>query len=145
MSKILGSAYEVGKTEGVISRLPKTGDALEEGKFFRLVNEGKEISLASGSSYAIGVIAQKEVVAVSGLISGLRVAVQWSDGGTPENGNPVYIDAATSKATVETNAGANTLTSATFTGVTGTDGISNNTDTKSTSISWAEINMPNGL
>ena len=146
MSKLLGSAYEVGKTEAVISRRPTGGTALEEGLFVKQGVEGF-VSLANLSAAAapFGVMAQQEIPACSVIISGMKVAVQLDDAITPTAGQIVYASAVSNKATNTSNSSANFATAATFTGVIGTDGISENTATKSTTKRWAEINMPNGL
>jgi len=146
MAKLLGTAYEVGKTEAVISRRPTGGTALEEGLFVKQGAEGY-VSLANASAAAapFGVMAQQEAVACGVIISGMKVAVQLDDAITPTAGQTVYASAVTNKATNTSNSSANFATAATFTGVIGTDGRSDNTATKKTTVRWAEINMPNGL
>lgn len=142
MAKLLGTAYEVGKSDKVISRKPTGGTALEEGLFVKETS-ATEVGLAAGA-IPFGVMAQQESVACSVLISGMKIAVQLNDAITPAIGEAVYIDDATNKATniLDTD---NKITVATFTGVIGTDGRSDNTATKKTAVRWAEINMPNGL
>ena len=144
MAKLLGTAYEVGKSDQVISRKPTAGTILEEGLF---VKQGAPnfVSLASLGSpaAAFGVMAQQEIIACGVSIAGMRVAVQLNDAITPAVGETVYCDDTTNKATIlDTD---NFATAATFTGVIGTDGRSDNTATKKTAVRWAEINMPNGL
>lgn len=145
MSKLLGTAYEVGKSDVVISRKPTAGTILEEGLFVKQGVEGF-VSLASltAPAAAFGVMGAQEAVACSVAISGMKVAVQLNDAITPTVGQTVYCDDTTNKATniVDTD---NFATAATFTGVIGTDGRSDNTATKKTTVRWAEINMPNGL
>jgi hypothetical protein len=146
MAKLLGTAYEVGKTEAVISRRPTSDTALEEGLFIKQGATGY-VSLANASAAAapFGVMAQQENPACAVIISGLKVAVQLDDAITPTAGQIVYASAVTNKATNTSNTSANFATAATFTGVIGTDGRSDNTATKKTTVRWAEINMPNGL
>lgn len=146
MAKLLGTAYETGKSDVVISRKPTSGTALEEGLFVKLGAEGF-VSLAnlSASAAPFGVMGQQESVAAGVLISGMKVAVQLDDAITPTAGQVVYCSAVTNKATNTSNSSANPATAAIFTGVIGTDGISDNTATKSTTKRWAEVNMPNGL
>jgi hypothetical protein len=143
MAKLLGTAYEVGKTEAVISRRPTSGTVLEEGLFVKQGAEGY-VGLAAGDA-PFGVMAQQEAVACAVIISGLKVAVQLNDAITPTAGQVVYVDASTNKATNDADGGDNAATAATFTGVIGTDGRSDNTATKKTTVRYAEINMPNGL
>jgi len=146
MAKLLGTAYETGKSDVVISRKPTGGTALEEGLFVKQGAEGF-VSLAnlSASAAPFGVMGQQETVAAGVLISGMKVAVQLDDAITPAAGEVVYCSAVTNKATNTSNTGANPATAATFTGVIGTDGRSDNTATKKTTVRWAEVNMANGL
>lgn len=146
MAKILGSAYEVGNSDIVISRKPTGGTAIEEGLFVKQGAEGFVSSSNAGSAAApFGVMGQQENVACSVVIAGLKVAVQLTDSITPSAGEIVYVNAANNKATNTSNSGANFGTNATFTGVIGTDGISSNGTSSVSNRRWAEINMPNGL
>lgn len=145
MSKLLGTAYEAGNSEIVISRKLTGGTAIEEGLFVKQGAEGfVSLSNAGSAAAPFGVMAQKGNIASSVILSGLKVAVQLTDSITPTAGQIVYVNAANNKATTTDNSGANFGTNATFTGVYGTDGISENGE-PSTSKRWAEINMPNGL
>jgi len=146
MAKLLGTAYETGKSDSVISRRPTGGTALEEGLFIKQGEEGY-VSLANASSSAapFGVMGQQETVACGVIISGMKVAVQLDDSITPSVGQVVYCSAVTNKATNTSNSAANPATAATFTGVIGTDGKMQNVTPNSTTKRWAEINMPNGL
>ena len=146
MGKILATAYETGKSDVVVSRRPTGGIALEEGLFVKQGVEGfVSLANASASAPAWGVMAQQEAVACGVILAGMKVAVQLDDSITPSAGQAVYVSAVTNKATNTDNSEANFGTAATFTGVIGTDGRSDNTSTKSTTKRWAEINMPNGL
>lgn len=142
MAKILGKPYERGKSDSIVSRKPASGTALEEGLFVKEVTDGNTVGLLAGG-VPFGVMGQQEAVACGVVIKGLKVAVQLNDAITPALGGTVYIDASTNKATDVDE--ANVATAATFTGVIGTDGRSDNTATKKTTVRWAEINMPNGL
>lgn len=146
MAKLLGTPYERGKSDIIVSRKPTSGTALEEGLFVKQGVEGF-VSLANASAAAApwGVMGQQEAVACSVVLAGLKVAVQLDDSITPSAGQTVYVSAVTNKATNTDNSEANFGTAATFTGVIGTDGRSDNTATKKTTVRWAEINMPNGL
>lgn len=145
MAKLLGTAYEVGESNIVISRKPTGGTAIEEGLFVKQGVEGFVSESNAGSAAApFGVMGQQEAVACSVILSGLKVAVQLTDAIAPDAGQIVYVNAANNKATNVSNSNANFGTNATFTGVIGTDGISNN-KTASTTKRWAEINFPNGL
>jgi hypothetical protein len=143
MAKLLGTAYEVGKSDCVVSRKPDSGTALEEGLFVKETS-ATEVGLAAGGR-PFGVMGQQEAVACGVITSGYKVAVQLDDGITPTIGQTVYVSAVTNKATNTDNSDANAGTNATFTGVYDTDGRSDNTATKKTTVRWAEINMPNGL
>ena len=146
MAKLLGTPYERGKSDVIISRKPTGGTALEEGLFVKQGVEGfVSLANASASAAPFGVMGQQESVACGVVVSGIKVAVQLDDSITPSAGAIVYCSAVTNKATNTSNTGANPATAATFTGVIGTDGRSDNTSTKSTTKRWAEINMPNGL
>ena len=148
MSKLLGTAYETGKSDKVISRKPTGGTPLQEGLFVKQGVEGfVSLANAGGAAAPFGVMAQQESVACSVLLSGMKVPVQLDDSITPAVGETVYVSAVTNKATNTSNSGANFGTAATFTAAKiGTDGISNNVvGNTSTSVRWAEINMPNGL
>lgn len=146
MAKLLGTAYEVGNTESVVSRKPTSGTAIQEGLFVKQGAFGF-VSLANTNSASApwGIMAQQEAVACSVLLSGLRVAVQLDSAITPNAGEPVYCSAVTNKATNTSNSGTNFGTNATFTGVIGTDGYFNNDNSSTTNARWAEINLPNGL
>lgn len=147
MAKLLATAYETGKSDVVISRKPTGGTALQEGLFVKQAAEGfVSLANASASAAPFGVMAQQEAVACGVRISGMKVAVQLDTGITPAAGEVVYCSAVTNKATNTSNSAANPATAATFTGVIGTDGISDNVSgSTSTSVRWAEVNMPNGL
>lgn len=146
MGKLLGTPYEVGKSDCVVSRKPTGGTALEEGLFVKQGVEGfVSLANASASAPAWGVMGQQEAVACGVVISGMKVAVQLDDSITPAAGAVVYVSAVTNKATNTSNSDANPATAALFTGVIGTDGRSDNTATKKTTVRWAEVNMPNGL
>lgn len=145
MAKLLGTPYESGKSDVVVSRKPTGGTALEEGLFVKQGAEGfVSLTTTTAPAAAWGVMGQQESVACSVVISGLKVAVQLTDAITPTAGQTVYVNDLNNKATniLDTD---NFATAATFTGVIGTDGRSDNTSTKSTTKRWAEINMPNGL
>jgi len=146
MAKLLGTPYERGKSDIIVSRRPTAGTVIEEGLF---VKQGAEsfVSLANAGSAAapFGIMGQQESVACGVVISGLKVAVQLDDSITPAAGEIVYVSAVTNKATNTSNSAANPATAATFTGVIGTDGKMQNTIPNSSSKRWAEINMPNGL
>ena len=145
MAKLLGTAYEVGESEIVISRKPTDGTAIEEGLFVKQGADGfVSLSTAGSAAAPFGVRAQQEAVACSVILSGLKIAVQLTDAITPTAGQIVYVNAANNKATNVANSGANFGTNATFTGNYGTDAIKNNANA-STAVRWAEINMPNGL
>ena len=146
MAKLLGTAYEVGNSETVVSRKPTGGTTLQEGLFVKQGATGfVSLANASASAPAWGVMAQQEAIAASVILSGLKVAVQLDDSITPAAGEVVYVSAVTNKATNTSNSAANPGTAATFTGTIGTDGISDNTASKLTTVRWAEINMANGL
>lgn len=146
MAKLLGTPYETGKSDIVVSRRPTGGTALEEGLFVKQGAEGYvSLANAGSSAPAWGVMGQQEGVACGVCLAGLKVAVQLDDSITPDAGDIVYVSAVTNKATDTDNSAANPATAATFTGVIGTDGRSDNTTTKKTTVRWAEINMPNGL
>lgn len=146
MAKLLGTPYERGKSDIVVSRKPTSGTALEEGLFVKQGVEGfVSLANASAAAPAWGVMGQQEAVACAVVLAGLKVAVQLDDAITPTAGQTVYVSAVTNKATNTDNSAANYGTAATFTGVIGTDGRSDNTATKKTTVRWAEINMQNGL
>lgn len=143
MAKLLGTAYEVGNSEVVVSRKPASATALEEGLFVK-ETDANTVGLAAGAA-PFGVMAQQEAIGCAVIKSGMKVAVQLNDGITPTIGQTVYVDATTNKATNDDDEGGNKGTNATFTAVIGTDGVSNNTATKKTTVRWAEINMVGGL
>jgi hypothetical protein len=146
MAKLLGTPYERGKTDSIVSRKPTGAVALQEGLFIKQGVEGfVSLANAGGSDPAWGVMGQQESIAAGVVLSGLKVAVQLDDAITPAAGEIVYVSALTNKATNTDNTGANPGTAGTFTGVIGTDGRSDNTTSKLTTVRWAEINMANGL
>ncbi len=146
MAKLLGTPYERGKSDVVVSRRPTGGTPIEEGLFVKQGAEGfVSLANASSSAPAWGVMGQQEAVAAGVVLSGMKVAVQLTDSITPTAGQTVYVNAANNKATNTANSGANPATAATFTGVIGTDGEMKNTGSGVKNKPWAEINMPNGL
>jgi hypothetical protein len=145
MAKLLGTPYERGKSDAFVSRKPTGGTPIEEGLFVKQGVEGfVSLTTATAPAAAWGVMGQQESIACGVVISGLKVAVQLTDGITPAAGETVFVNDLNNKATniLDTD---NFATAATFTGVIGNDGRSDNTSTKSTNKRWAEINMPNGL
>lgn len=146
MAKLLGTPYERGKSDVIVSRRPTGGTVIEEGLFVKQGAEGfVSLANAGGAAAPFGVMGQQESVSCAVVISGLRVAVQLDDSITPAVGEIVYVSAVTNKATNTANSGANPATAATFIGIIGTDGKMQNATPNSSSKRWAEINMANGL
>lgn len=143
MGTLLGTPYERGKSDVIVSR--KVASAIEEGLF--VADKTKdEVEAMGASKVPAGVMGQNEIVGCSVVKAGLRVYVQADDGCTPTVGAQVYVIPTTGKATHTDNSGANIGVNAVFAeGALKTNGISENTSTKSTSKKCVAINFVGGL
>lgn len=140
MATLLGTPYERGKSDVIVSRL--VASPIEEGLFVADKSKTEVEAMASGKVPA-GVMGQNEVVGCSVVKAGLRVYVQADDACEPTVGAQVYV----------TEDGKATHSSSGTTGVNAefaeatvlNNGVSENTATKSTTKKCVAINFVGGL
>ena len=143
MGTLMGTPYERGKSDVIVSRL--VASPIEEGLIVADKSKTEVEAMGSGKVPA-GVMGQNEVVGCSVVQAGLRVYAQADDGCTPTVGAQVYVIPATGKVTHTDNSSANIGINATFAeGALKTDGISENTSTKSSTKKCVAINFVGGL
>lgn len=141
MTTYLGTPYERGKTDLIVTRLVDA--PVEEGLFVYESAENK-VAKMTASKTPFGVMGLNEIAGASVVVSGMKVKVQIETGSTPTVGGQVFIDATSGKAT--TTETSNIATNATFASATiEEDGVSNNTSTKSKNLKCVLINFAGGL
>lgn len=141
MGTLLGTPYERGKSDVIVSRLVES--PIEEGLFVTETDE-KTAAAMSASATPRGVMGQNEIVGCSVVKAGLRVWVQLTHSDTPAAGDPVYVDPATGKATTEST--DMIAVNAVFASdEVRTDGITENTGTKAYDVECALIDFVGGL
>ena len=140
---LLGTPYERGKSDVIVSR--KVASPIEEGLFVADKSMTEVEAMGADKTHA-GVMGQNEIVGCSVVKSGMRVYVQADDSCTPTVGGQVYVIPTTGKATHTDNSGANVGVNATFAeGALKSDGIVDNTTSKSTTKKCVAINFVGGL
>lgn len=143
MATLLGTPYERGKSDVIVSRL--VASPIEEGLFVADKSKTEVEAMASGKVPA-GVMGQNEVVGCSVVKSGLRVYVQADDNCVPTVGAQVYVIPSSGKATHTDNSSANIGVNAVFAeDALKSDGVSENTATKSTTKKCVAIDFVGGL
>lgn len=143
MGTLLGTPYERGKSDVIVSRT--VAAPIEEGLFVADKSKTEVEAMASGKTPA-GVMGQNEVVGCSVVKAGLRVYVQADDACEPTVGAQVYVIPTSGKATHTSNSDANIGVNAVFAeGALSSNGISENTTTKSTTKKCVAINFVGGL
>lgn len=91
MGTLLGTPYERGKSEVIVSR--KVAAPIEEGLVVADKGAGEVEAFAAGKT-PYGVMGQNEVVGCSVVLAGLNTWVQADDACTPTVGKQVFITAA---------------------------------------------------
>lgn len=140
MATLLGTPYERGKSDVVVSR--KVDAPIEEGLFVADAGEGK-VKAFAGVDTPFGVMGQNEIVGCSVVVAGLKVYVQADDACTPTIGKQVFVTAE-GKAThaEESNTG---LKAEFAEGACKENGVTDNTATKATNRKCVAINFVGGF
>lgn len=141
MGTLLGTPYERGKSDVIVSRL--VAAPIAEGLFVTETDEKTAAAMSSGKTPR-GVMGQNEIVGCSVVKAGLRVWVQMTDSETPTAGGQVYVDPTTGKATT-TSAEMIAVNAVFASDEVRTDGITENTATKAYNVRCALINFVGGL
>lgn len=140
MATLLGTPYERGKTDAIVSR--KVDAPIEEGLFVADAGAGKVKAFAGGDT-PFGVMGQNEIVGCSVVVAGLKVYVQADDACVPTIGKQVFVTA-TGKATnvEEGNTGLNAEFAE---GALKENGVTDNTAIKATNRKCVAINFVGGF
>lgn len=88
MAKLLGTPYERGKSDVIVSRL--VDEPIAEGLIVTDKGDGKVATFADGDT-PFGVMGQREIVGSSVVLAGLRVYVQADDTCVPVVGKQVFV------------------------------------------------------
>ena len=140
MATLMGTPYERGKSDAVVSRLVDT--PIEEGLIVADAGDGKVEAFGAGKT-PFGVMGQNEVVGCSVVVSGMRVYVQADDACTPEVGKQVFVTA-DGKVTHDSN--ENTGLKAEFAeGALKENGVTDNTAVKAQDRKCVAINFVGGF
>lgn len=135
MATLLGTPYERGKSDVIVSR--KVDAPIEEGLFVADAGEGK---VAVKGEPPFGIMGQNEIVGCSVVVAGLKVYVQADAGCNPTVGGQVYV---TAEGKVSHEGG--TAINATFAeGACKENGVTDNTAVKATNRRCVAINMVGG-
>lgn len=137
MATLLGTPYERGKSDVIVSR--KVDAPIEEGLFVADAGEGKVV-VHNGVNTPWGIMGQNEIVGCSVVLSGLKVYVQADDACEPTVGGSVHV---TDEGKVSHEGG--TAINATFAeGACKENGVTDNTAVKATNRRCVAINMVGG-
>lgn len=140
MATLLGTPYERGKSDVIVSRLVDA--PIEEGLIVADAGGGKVEAFKSGST-PYGVMGQNEVVGCSVVVAGLKVYVQADDGCTPKVGSQVFV---TAEGKVTHEEGSNTGLKAEFAeDALRENGVTDNTATKAQDRKCVAINFVGGF
>lgn len=135
MATLLGTPYERGKSDVIVSR--KVDAPIEEGLFVADAGEGK---VAVNGKPPFGIMGQNEIVGCSVVVAGLKVYVQADASCNPTVGGQVYV---TAEGKVSHEGG--TAINATFAeGAYKENGVTDNTAVKATNRRCVAINMVGG-
>lgn len=135
MATLLGTPYERGKSDVIVSR--RADAPIEEGLIVADAGEGK-VAVNGGTPF--GIMGQNEIVGCSVVVAGLKVYVQADASCEPTVGGQVHVLAG-GKVSHE----GGTAINATFAeGAVKENGVTNNTATKATNRRCVAINMVGG-
>lgn len=141
MGTLLGTPYERGKSDVIVSR--KVAAPIAEGLFVTETDEKTVAAMSSGATPR-GVMGQNEIVGCSVVKAGLRVWVQMTAAETPAAGGQVYVNPSTGKATT-TSEDMIAVNAVFASAEVRTDGVSENTSTKAYDVRCALIDFVGGL
>lgn len=142
MGTLLGTPYERGKSEIIVSR--KVAAPIEEGLVVADKGAGEVEAFATGKT-PYGIMGQNEVVGCSVVMAGLQTYIQADDACTPTVGGQVFITAAgkaTHEAGEDNAVGINAVFAA---GALKEDGITTNTATKAYNRKCVLIDFVGGM
>ena len=140
MATLLGTPYERGKSDVVVSRLVDA--PIEEGKVVFDAGKGKVAPMEDGKT-PFGVMGQNEVVGASVVLSGLGVWVQASEDCVPVVGAQVYV---TNDGLVTSVADGNVATACAFASdEVKENGVVENVTPKAYNKKCVKINMLEGF
>lgn len=108
MGTLLGTPYERGKSDVIVSRL--VDNKIAEGLIVCDAGDNKVEEMASGK-IPLGVMGQNEIVGCSVVVAGLKVYAQADDDCVPTAGAEVYV---TNSGKVTHDSNGTTLVNATF-------------------------------
>lgn len=134
MTKFLGTPYERGKSDAIVTR--EAPVAIEEGLIVQLSGEHTCALIESGK-IPYGIAGKPNVVAQEFVISGLRVYAQTDDESVTI-GAPVYVNMSTGKVTA--TAEGNTAVNAVF-----SSEVVDCQNSKRATFKGVAIDFPNGL
>lgn len=142
MATLLGTPYERGKSDVIVSRLVDA--PIAEGLIVADAGNGKVEAFDTGKT-PYGVMGQNEVVGCSVVLSGLKVYVQADDDCTPTIGAQVFVTSE-GKVTHDDADGANTGLKAEFAEASlRENGVVDNTAVKSSTTKCVAINFVGGF
>lgn len=140
MATLMGTPYERGKSDAIVSRLVDA--PIEEGLVVYDAGNGK-VAVMANSKVPFGVMGQNEIVGASVVVTGLKVYVQADNACAPTVGAPVYV---TDEGKVTHDSSATTAINATFAeGALKENGVVDNTSTKANNRKCVAINFAGGF
>lgn len=140
MATLLGTPYERGKSDVIISRLVDA--PIQEGLIVADAGDGK-VKPFEGGATPLGVMGQNEIVGCSVVIAGLKVYVQADDACAPVIGGQVFV---TAEGKVTNAEEGNTGLKAEFAeGALKENGVTDNTATKAQNLKCVAINFVGGF
>lgn len=140
MATLLGTPYERGKSDVIVSRLVDA--PIEEGLIVADAGEGK-VKAFEGGNTPFGVMGQNEIVGCSVVVAGLKVYVQADEGCSPTVGKQVFV---TAEGKVTHEEGDNTGLKAEFAeGALKDNGVTDNTAVKAQNRKCVAINFVGGF
>lgn len=140
MATLLGTPYERGKSDVVVSRLVDA--PIEEGKVVFDAGKGKVAPMENGKT-PFGVMGQNEVVGASVVLSGLGVWALASEDCVPVVGGQVHV---TDDGLITSVAGDNTATACAFASEeVRENGVVENVTPKAYNKRCVKINMLEGF
>lgn len=140
MATLLGTPYERGKSDVIVSRLVDA--PIEEGLIVADAGEGR-VKAFEGGNTPFGVMGQNEIVGCSVVVAGLKVYVQADEDCSPAVGGQVFV---TAEGKVTNAEEGNTGLKAEFAeGALKENGVTDNTATKATDRKCVAINFVGGF
>lgn len=133
MTKFLGTPYERGKSDAIVTR--EAPVAIEEGLVVQLSGE-HACALIESDKIPYGIAGKPNVVAQEFVISGLRVYAQTDDESVTI-GAPVYVNMSNGKVTAS---GTGTAVNAVF-----SSAVVDCQNSKRATFKGVAIDFPNGL